>query len=622
MDTNSLYTFNFTIKNAGRELWNKHGDKPVFVSYHWKNENRTVIWDGLRSQLPIDMAPGVEKKIAVLIKSPSDVGNYTLVIDFVKEGVTWFGSLKNVYLKEINVTVKASNRYDSEDGPIQYETDYSEINGLRTLMVYTLDLSATSFDGISGRVYGFFAGSGYPQIWVRDSSTIIPLARYAYRDEYIRSWIEEFLNHQARNGSIFDFVSPMGADKNTVETDQEISLVHSAYQYYKITGNKSWLLTDINGKSLINRLNHSLSYLLENRYNETYGLIIGAYTADWGDVQFEDPLGTHISNRTHWTCDIYDNAMFYLACNELSKMHSDLDDNATAGYWKRIASSIKENVNRYLWQHDKGFYKMHIILSPINLSIDERDMFPMGGNAMAIISGLANSTQAARIFEIADERKDKIGATTIGTVLVPSYPEGFFTNPIMDKEYEYQNGGQWDWFAGRLILAEFENGFSEMATRHLIDVSKQDSSLEGLYEWCTLNGIGMGSKNYAGSAGVLGRCIVEGYFGVNISREYVELKPRLGYHNGSISLYEPITSLKLSYDYTRFPNNTIILNYHCNNERSYKISILIPKGRIISSFYVNNVPVTYQIDQIGHDVYASIGTYQKSQECKIKLLSP
>jgi hypothetical protein len=33
-----------------------------------------------------------------------------------------------------------------------------------------------------------------------------------------------------------DYISPIGTDEDTVETDKEANLVHSAYLYYKITG--------------------------------------------------------------------------------------------------------------------------------------------------------------------------------------------------------------------------------------------------------------------------------------------------------------------------------------------------------------------------------------------------
>lgn len=402
MAVNSFYSFNITIKNVGGEKWNKNEKYPVYISSHWLKDGEVVLWDGIRNKLPCDVLLGNTIKMNMNIRTPQEEGNYTLIVDLVKEGVTWFETQGAVPLKK-NVTV---SRYGlNQISMLEYQTEYTEINELKKLLESTLDSSATSFDGKCGRVHGFYAGSGYPQIWVRDSATIIPVARYLYPDEFLRTWIEEFLINQAENGSIYDYRSPRGGDKNTVETDQETGLVYSAYQYYKISGNKSWLLTEIDGKTIIDRLDDSLRYVLKFRYNSTYGLVTGAYTADWGDVQFEDSPGTDITNKTHWTCDIYDNAMFYRACGELSMMYSELGDKESAAFWSGAAQSIKENANRYLWQPDKGFYKMHVRLTPLNLDFTESDMFPMGGNAMAVRVGLANHTQASQIFKVAEKRK-------------------------------------------------------------------------------------------------------------------------------------------------------------------------------------------------------------------------
>ena len=203
--------------------------------------------------------------------------------------------------------------------------------------------------------------------------------------------------------------------------------------------------------------------------------------------------------------------------------------------------------------------------------------------------------------------------------MYPPYPEGFFANPIMDEEHEYQNGGQWDWFAGRLILAEFENGFSEDAILHLKEISNQDVNAEGLYEWFTLNGTGKGSSDFAGSAGVLGQCIIEGYFGVYLSHDNLEIKPRLDNSSGSICLYEPATDVWVSYNYTSFQNNTINLTYVSNFQNSGKISVLVPDEKAVSKILVDNAPVPYSIDKIGNDTYVSFITDFKLHECEIIL---
>lgn len=583
---NSMFSINLTVKNIGTETWVKDGKEPIFISYHWKQADKTVIHDGLRTPLPYNVSPGSEINSRPLIKTPDLEGNYTLVIDMVKEEVTWFemqGS--STFEKEIQI----SRNCLEPTGILEYRTDYPEINKLNDLIVNTTISSATVFVDYGKPVFGFYAGSGYPQFWVRDSATIIQTGRYLFPETYFSSWIEDFCENQPENGSIHDFISPYGNDKNTVETDQEASLVHSAYLYYKMTGSASWLEKPVREKRIIDRLDDSLMWVLMNRYNSNYGMITGAYTADWGDVQFEDVLGTHVSENTHWTCDIYDNSIFFQACNELSMMYSDLGESDKAGFWASTARSIKENANKHLWQPNKGYYKMHIQVSPVNLEFGEDDMFPIGGNVIAIQSGLANCSQAEQIFETAKERKRQVNASTIGCVLVPAYPAEFFMNPGMNEEYEYQNGGQWDWFAGRLILEEFLMGRNEDALAHLRDIAIQDSNLGGFYEWNTLNGTGKGSPVFLGSAGVLGQSIVEGYFGVDLSADHLVITPKLGTSNGSINLYEPVSDTELSYNYTVIQNDTVLFDYETTYPEEIIFNFPVPENKRVN-IYPDTLP--------------------------------
>ena len=89
---------------------------------------------------------------------------------------------------------------------------------------------------------------------------------------------------------------------------------------------------------------------------------------------------------------------------------------------------------------------------------DDADIFALGGNALAALYGIADGPRAARLLDVAEERRREHGLSTIGGVLLPPYPAGFFQHPILREPFTYQNGGQWDWWAGRFVLAEFERG--------------------------------------------------------------------------------------------------------------------------------------------------------------------
>ena len=49
-----------------------------------------VIYDGIRTPLPEDIAPGESCELSIWVEAPEKKGCYILVIDFVHEGITWF----------------------------------------------------------------------------------------------------------------------------------------------------------------------------------------------------------------------------------------------------------------------------------------------------------------------------------------------------------------------------------------------------------------------------------------------------------------------------------------------------------------------------------------------------
>ena len=98
-----------------------------------------------------------------------------------------------------------------------------------------------------------------------------------------------------------------------METDHETSLIQAVYQYIRKSGNTDYLKSVVAGKTVEERMEWALRYLMGHKYNQEYGLITGATTADWGDVQPEHIWGVEIDENTHYTIDIYDNAMLVLA---------------------------------------------------------------------------------------------------------------------------------------------------------------------------------------------------------------------------------------------------------------------------------------------------------------------
>ena len=116
------YSFEIKVENTGTLTWDKGGDNPVYLSYHWIDfENKEmVIFDGKRSYLPeLEVKPGDEAIFNMRVKSPSKAGKYILQIDLVHEGITWF-SYQGVLTLEryVVVNIAYSAQYnDNETTP-------------------------------------------------------------------------------------------------------------------------------------------------------------------------------------------------------------------------------------------------------------------------------------------------------------------------------------------------------------------------------------------------------------------------------------------------------------------------------------------------------------------------
>jgi len=577
------------IKNQGRSEWSSAGPDPCLVSFHLLDAERRVLrFDNPRTPLPGVVRQGETIEVSVRVKAPLAAGDYRVEFDLLREGLYWF---KDKGGATVEVPLIDRARVWPED-EIQPGLDYGrythfrsakpELEALRRLIRLTLHHDEVEFAGKTGRVAGFAAGAGYPQIWLRDAATIIPASRYYYPEGFLSSWIEEHLAFQKDDGALEDWVDPRGrTDKNTVETDQETSAVQAAFQVFALKGDRGrdWLMKPVAGDAVIDRLERALRFPFARRFSARQGLLTGAHTADWGDVDSEDAdqKAIYVDEKTRWTADIYDQAMAFEACQEMAMMLRSVGRRAAADSWQKTADELQAGTNRHLWQPDRGFYRVHIHLDDWHHDFDEDGMFAMGGNAQAVISGLADGRQAEKIIAEALARQTRFGVSTVCGALLPPYPAGFFKHPQMDEPYEYQNGGQWDWFGGRLILAMFENGFSREALGKLLEIIRKDVANEGFYEWDTREGSGRGSDYYGGSAGSLSRALYEGYFGIRLSGTGIDLAPKLGEAPALVHVYFPAADIFAAYDYQPDPaGRKIICRYNSNDPRPGAVKVLIP----------------------------------------------
>src|SRR3954453_1821770 len=100
----------------------------------------------------------------------------------------------------------------------------------------------------------------------------------------MRSALEEFLRLQYTDDTVSsdgDLGQPVGAgalsgtispdfqvNKATITSDEEPSVILTASSYFRDSGDTDWLLTDIDGLTVLQRLNKAMDWLLDHRYEE------------------------------------------------------------------------------------------------------------------------------------------------------------------------------------------------------------------------------------------------------------------------------------------------------------------------------------------------------------------
>nr|WP_286855950.1 hypothetical protein [Proteiniphilum sp. UBA4988] len=367
---------------------------------------------------------------------------------------------------------------------------------------------------------GLNAGGHYNEIWIRDLNTFLELACDVGRSHEIREALLMFFHFQKGDGDIPDGYVPKEkangsydyrysdsapgfmAHKNTVETDQETSLVQAVAKYIRATGDTTILQEKINGLSVLSRMEKAMYYLLDHRYSDKYGLLWGATTIDWGDVQPEHEWGVCLDSTSHLCVDIYDNAMFIIAIKDLLSVTTHNKE-----FWSETFHTIFTNVRIHLWDEKRQKFIPHLYLdkSPFTPELNELEIYYHGGTAIAIEAGLLSKKEIISSYKKMKENVEKAGAQSIGLTIYPFYPIGFFNNPILYEcgDYGYQNGGDWTWFGARMVKQLARNGFYAEAYEAISPMLDRTIAHDGFYEWWSHDGEPKGSGAYRGTAGVL-----------------------------------------------------------------------------------------------------------------------
>jgi len=538
----------------------------------------------------------------------------------------------------------------SPGGAVSREAGYSTgdpaLDALQKEFLPTLTANRREFAGQTGLVRGFGAGAVYPQVWLRDSATMLPATRYHFPVEWLTSWLEEHLAHQRPDGQLWDWIAAgdaapfkadapraaqvyraggvvLSADKNTTATDQEASAVESAAQVFAITGDREWLRKKVVGRRLVDRLDAALAWVLRERLS-VRGLVTGGLTADWGDVSpaHRDQRAIYRDDETPVVEGLYVSVMTFRAAEALGRLFEGLGEGERAGHWRENALRLRAAVNQRLWQEGRGFYRFQVPLPGPKppAPVDDAAMFALGGNALAILYGVADPRQTARIVAAAEERQRIHGVSTIAGVLLPPFPTGFFKHSIQREEWTYQNGGQWDWWAGRFLLAEFRNGHAEAAHRQLLGIARRVAASGGLHEWDTPSGEPRGSPHYAGSVGALSGALYQGLFGIDSRAEGLALTVRLGTASGSVSVHEPALDRRVAYDWRYDPDTrTGRLHLESNAPGTGGLRVRLPSGATPERALMDGLDAEVAVEAVGNDAYLALNTDWKAHDLEVRL---
>lgn len=374
---------------------------------------------------------------------------------------------------------------------------------------------------------GFNAGDGYPQVWIRDLNTFIETSLQVYNVDTIRKNLLTFLYLQQPNGEIVDgyvlkghvswndpniYYSTLDTThvgfKNTVETDQETSLIQAFGKYIRLTGDTAILREKTGDKTAYERLVYSIEYLLKNRYSQQYKLLTGATTQDWGDVQIEGGAVVDVDSLTNWAIDIYDNAMFIIALNDMISFSNTA---ATKKKWSELKELTATNARKHLWDTKRQKFIPHLYIngSPFPASFDENKINYHGGTAVAIEAGLLSKKEIETVYASMQRDVKESGGPSIGMTMYPPYPENIYTGSGSNKEYNYQNAGDWDWFGGRMVQQLAAHGFVQQAYDAMQPMIERFMRDGGFYEWYTRDNKPNGSPAFKGSAGVLAKAAAQ-----------------------------------------------------------------------------------------------------------------
>ncbi len=371
-----------------------------------------------------------------------EVGVFRYVISAGTRGDYTFCDVKE-RLRHFDEAMKEAAEYIDSLIPPAHVTDLMEQTYYKSL----LNCSLSNYKEL-GKFKGFLAGIVYQfpaRTYYRDGYwtvlSVLPVKPELVRNEIIT--LAHGINKKGECGTAvrYNFKCHWGN-----HYDSPSFFVIMTYDYVVHTGDKSVLSERVNGATV-----YELVCAVLDRFKKEVddtGLLVkgGKYNRrDWCDNVFR---GGYVT---------YDEALYCRALQAASEISGALGNKDRREAFYRDYSSVKDAINKLLWNEEKGWYNNYVDgdFTEDNLSID---------TVITALFGIADDARARRMLEnmekwLETRNNKEQGMGDWGTMSVyPYYKRAWDIVQKSSLPAYYHNGGDWPYWSNIYAYAKLAYG--------------------------------------------------------------------------------------------------------------------------------------------------------------------
>ncbi len=378
----------------------------------------------------------------------------------------------------------------------------------------------------------FTPGGAYgKQWWQLDSS--LALCGYKWIDrKFAETSIWNFIESQKDDGRIClwgaDELPKFVAGGNFPKQHEGVSSLPKIFDvvYHILQGSTDKELKE----AAYNMLKKYIDWWFSSRIDESTGLITAVFEETF--IPYLGCSGEYAAVDT--------NVEVYVGCHYTQMLAEELDKKSDADILKARKEQLKESINRYLWNDEKGAYYPYDVIEKKTVDC------LMASTFYPFRLGIATGIQRDKLIELLKNHEhfnwDTIPLTSVSK---------------MDKQFtitegNYQGNASWSGNVWTLI--------NEMVVRGLLDSGENElaaelalKTLRSFKSNCAefinpFDGSGQGVEKYAWTASQFIELIVEVIFGVsyNAAKKEIAISPKLPQELISCSL--ALKDLKIDSD--------------------------------------------------------------------------